>query len=132
MFLTTQPPAGAFGLGRTKTNAPVGKEVATVSPAGRTRRGSGARWSGQCLELNGVPAAGRVVPTGRALTATACLIYPLTVVLVSPDGVRVEQVVLQRHLDRPRRTFLRVERSGYLLRDCTAVREVAELVDLGP
>ncbi len=51
-------------------------------------------------------------------------------VLVNADGVRVEQIVLQRHLDRPPRTYLRVERSGYYVADCTTVAQVAELVDL--
>jgi hypothetical protein len=47
-----------------------------------------------------------------------------------PDSVSLAVAVLQRHLDRPPRRFLRVERGGYFLRDCTTVGEVAELVDL--
>jgi hypothetical protein len=32
---------------------------------------------------------------------------------MSPDGVRVEHVVVHLHLDRPRRTLLRVTRGTY-------------------
>jgi hypothetical protein len=52
------------------------------------------------------------------------------VVLVSPEGVRVEQVVVHKHRDRPPKTFLRVKRGSYFVADCATVAEVAKLVDL--
>jgi hypothetical protein len=51
-------------------------------------------------------------------------------VLVGPDGVRVERILVQRQLDQPARQMLRVRRGIYLVADCPAVSEVAELVDL--
>ena len=51
-------------------------------------------------------------------------------VLVGPDGVRVERILVQRHLDRPAREMLRVRRGTYLVVDCATVAEVARLVDL--
>jgi len=51
-------------------------------------------------------------------------------VLVGPDGVRVERILVQRHLDRPAREMLRVRRGSYLVADCASVAEVAQLVDL--
>jgi hypothetical protein len=51
-------------------------------------------------------------------------------VLVGPDGVRVERLHVQRQLDQPPRQMLRVRRGIYLVADCPAVSEVAELVDL--
>ena len=51
-------------------------------------------------------------------------------VLVGPDEVRVERILVQRHLDRPAREMLRVRRGTYPVADCADVAEVAELVDL--
>jgi hypothetical protein len=51
-------------------------------------------------------------------------------VLVGPDGVLIERIVVQRHLDRPAREMLRVRRGTYLVADCATVADVAELVDL--
>jgi hypothetical protein len=51
-------------------------------------------------------------------------------VLVGPDGVRVERILVQRHLDRPAREMLRVRRGTYLITDCASVAEVAQHVDL--
>ena len=51
-------------------------------------------------------------------------------VLFGPDGVRVERILVQRHLDRPARKMLRVRRGTYLVADCATVAEVAQLVDL--
>ena len=46
------------------------------------------------------------------------------------DGVRVERILVQRHLDRPARKMLRVHRGTYLVADCATVAEVAQRVDL--
>lgn len=51
-------------------------------------------------------------------------------VLVSPDGVRVEQIVVHKHLNRPPKTMLRVRRGTYVVADCATVAEVARYVDL--
>jgi hypothetical protein len=51
-------------------------------------------------------------------------------VLVGPDGVRVERILVQRYLDRPPQEMLRVRRGSYLVADCSSVAEVARLVDL--
>jgi hypothetical protein len=51
-------------------------------------------------------------------------------VLVGTDGVRVERILVQRHLDLPVRLMLPVRRDSYLDADCATVAEVAELVDL--
>ena len=48
----------------------------------------------------------------------------------SPDGHRVELVLLQRSLRRSPRPSLRVTWRGYFLADCATVAEVAALVDL--
>jgi hypothetical protein len=50
--------------------------------------------------------------------------------MVSADGYRVEPILVQRSLRRPPRAALRITWRGYLVRDCTTVHEVAELVDL--
>ena len=50
--------------------------------------------------------------------------------MVSPDGHRVEQVLVQRSLSRPPRPYLRVRRGSYFVQDCATVEEVAQLVDL--
>ena len=50
-------------------------------------------------------------------------------VLVGPDGVRVERIQVQRHLDRPAREML-LRRGSYLVADCATVAEVAQHVDL--
>jgi len=50
--------------------------------------------------------------------------------MVSPDGHRVEQVLVQRHLDRPPKPMLRVRRGTYYVADCATVAEVAKYVDL--
>lgn len=50
--------------------------------------------------------------------------------MVSPDGYRVEQIVVHKHLDRPPKTMLRVRRGTYLVADCHTVAEVAQHVDL--
>ena len=54
----------------------------------------------------------------------------MTEVLVGPDGVRVERILVTRHLDRPPRQMLRVRKGSYLVADCGSVADVAELVDL--
>lgn len=50
--------------------------------------------------------------------------------MVGPDGVRVEQIQVQRHLDRPPVTMLRVRHGTYFVADCRTVDEVAQHVDL--
>ena len=50
--------------------------------------------------------------------------------MVSPDGYRLEPIMVQRSLSRPTRQMLRVRRGTYLVADCRTVAEVAELVDL--
>jgi hypothetical protein len=51
-------------------------------------------------------------------------------VLIGPNGVRVEQVVVHKHLHLPPKTYLRVQRGSYFVADCATVAEVARLVDL--
>jgi hypothetical protein len=51
-------------------------------------------------------------------------------VMVSPDGHRVEQVLVQRLLSRPPKPYLRVRHGSYFVADCATVAEVAQLVDL--
>jgi hypothetical protein len=50
--------------------------------------------------------------------------------MVSPDGHRVEVIVVQEQLDRPPKTMLRVRRGSYVVADCATIGEVAKLVDL--
>lgn len=50
--------------------------------------------------------------------------------MVSPDGYRVEQITVQKHLSWPPKTMLRVRRGTYLVADCRTVEEVARLVNL--
>lgn len=51
-------------------------------------------------------------------------------VMVSPEGHRVEQVMVQRSLSRPPKAMLRVRHGTYFVADCATVAEVAQLVDL--
>jgi hypothetical protein len=50
--------------------------------------------------------------------------------MVSPDGYRVERILVQRSLRRPPRPYLRVSWRGYWIADCRTVAEVARYVDL--
>jgi hypothetical protein len=50
--------------------------------------------------------------------------------VISPDGYRVERILMQRSLRRPPRPYLRVTWRGYWIADCRTVAEVARLVDL--
>lgn len=50
--------------------------------------------------------------------------------MVSPDGYRVERVVVRRSLQRPPREMLRVRHGTYLVADCATVAGVAQHVDL--
>jgi hypothetical protein len=50
--------------------------------------------------------------------------------MVSSEGHRVEQVLVQRSLTRPPKAYLRVRRDTYFVQDCVTVEEVARLVDL--
>ena len=50
--------------------------------------------------------------------------------MVTPDGWRVEPVVVQVSLSRPGRQVLRVKRGRYWVADCRSVAEVAKHVDL--
>src|SRR5215218_9247588 len=68
-------------------------------------------------------ARGETRPTGRGIAAVSD-------VLVSPDGYRVERILVRRTLDRPAREMLRVRHGTYFVADCTTVAEVAQLVDL--
>ena len=54
----------------------------------------------------------------------------MTEVLVSPDGHRVERILVQRSLSRPPQEMLRVKHGTYLVADCATIAEVAQLVDL--
>ena len=54
----------------------------------------------------------------------------MTEVLVGSGGVRVERILVQRHLDRPAREMLRVRRGTYLVADCATVAEGAQPVRL--
>lgn len=49
---------------------------------------------------------------------------------VSPDGVRVEPVLVQESLLRPPKTMLRVRKGTYYIADCATIAEVGHLVDL--
>jgi len=51
-------------------------------------------------------------------------------VLVSPDGYRVERILVRKTLDGPAREMLRVRHGTYVVADCRTVAEVARLVDL--
>jgi hypothetical protein len=50
-------------------------------------------------------------------------------VLVSPDGHRVERILVRRRVDGPAREMLR-KHGTYFVVDCATVPEVAQLVDL--
>ena len=50
--------------------------------------------------------------------------------MVTPDGWRVEQILVQRHLSRPAKPMLRVRKGSYLIADCATIAEVARHVDL--
>jgi hypothetical protein len=50
--------------------------------------------------------------------------------MVTAEGHRVEQILMQRSLRRPAVPYLRVTWRGYWIGDCTSPAEVAELVDL--
>lgn len=50
--------------------------------------------------------------------------------MVSPDGYRVEQVTVQKHLSRPPKSMLRVRKGSYLVADCPTVADVARYLDL--
>jgi len=51
--------------------------------------------------------------------------------LIGPDGVRVERILVTRHLDQPARQMLRVRRGSYLA-DCATVAELVDLASLVP
>ena len=51
-------------------------------------------------------------------------------VMVSPDGYRVERILVQKSLSRPARGMLRVKHGSYFVADCASVAEVAQHVDL--
>jgi hypothetical protein len=51
-------------------------------------------------------------------------------VLVSPDGHRLERILVRRTLDGPAREMLRVKHGTFFVADCRTVAELAELVDL--
>jgi len=50
--------------------------------------------------------------------------------MVTPDGWRVEPVIVQVSLARPGGQMLRVKRGPYWVADCRSVDEVAMHVDL--
>ena len=50
--------------------------------------------------------------------------------MVSADGFRVEQIVVQRSLRRPPRPALRITWRGYFVADCSTVLEVGQHVAL--
>ena len=50
--------------------------------------------------------------------------------MVGPDGILVEQVMVQRDLRRPPVPMLRVRHGSFYVADCRTVAEVAKLVDL--
>jgi len=50
--------------------------------------------------------------------------------MVSPDGYRVERILVQRSLRRPPRPHLRVTWRGHWIADCRTAAEVARYVDL--
>ncbi len=50
--------------------------------------------------------------------------------MVTPDGWRVEHVVVQVSLARPAQQMLRVKRGRYWVADCRSVAAVVKHVDL--
>ena len=52
------------------------------------------------------------------------------VAMVSGDGHRVEQILLQRSLRRPPRAYLRITWRGWFVADVPSVAEVSQHVDL--
>ena len=50
--------------------------------------------------------------------------------MVSPDGHRIEQVLVQRSLTGLPKPYLRFRRGSYFIQDCATVEEVAQFVDL--
>src|SRR5215203_1702762 len=52
-------------------------------------------------------------------------------VLVSPQGHRIERILVVKTLNGPAREMLRVKHGTYFVADCRIVAEVAELVDAG-
>ena len=51
--------------------------------------------------------------------------------MVSPEGHRVEQILVQRHLDRPPKPMLRVRFGSYAVADCATVAKVRDTEDAG-
>jgi hypothetical protein len=68
-------------------------------------------------------------PAGPAANPAGPIYDPGVDVMVSPDGHRVEQVLVQRSLRRPPKAYLRVRHGTYFVADCATVAEVAQLVD---
>jgi hypothetical protein len=92
-----------------------------------TRQG----WAGRALPAPGKHRAADLARRGLTWWQRGPgLTYPLRMVLVGPDGVRVEQVVVQRDLRRPPKTYLRVTHLGYWQADCSSPAEVGKHVDL--
>jgi hypothetical protein len=50
--------------------------------------------------------------------------------MFSPDGFRVEAILVQTSLRRPPRARLRVTQRGYWIADCASPWQVGQLVDL--
>jgi len=63
-------------------------------------------------------------------TGSTPIAYRSVVVMVGPDGILVEQVLVQRDLRRPPTPMLRVRHGSYYLADSRTVAEVATLIDL--
>ena len=92
------------------------------------RRRSPAKAPAPSMSL---PWDGAVVPGGPAAKpAPGRSITAVTDVLVSPDGHRVERILVRRTLDEPAREMPRVKHGTCFVADCATVPEVAQLVDL--
>ena len=99
------------GAPRQRPLLPAGAEHHTCFPLPKEVR----RWS--------PPDRGRNPAPGRSISA-------VSEVLVSPDGHRVERILVRKSLAGPAKEMLRVKHGSYFVADCATVAEVAHLVDL--
>jgi hypothetical protein len=77
-----------------------------------------------------LPGTSQLSPGGPAANPAGPTYDSGVDVMVSPDGHRVERVLVQRSLRRPPKAYLRVRHGSYFVVDCATVAEVAQPVDL--